>query len=415
MPDSTKFLRDSVHGNVSLNEFEVKVMDSPQIQRLRRIKQLGFISLVYPGANHSRLEHSIGTMFLGSKLANHLELSDYNKKLVRIAALLHDAGHGPFSHVSEAVSEVKHEVLTAKVIEETSLNDIISKEFDPKEIIDIVNGKGPLGPIVSGELDVDRMDYLIRDSHYTGVAYGVIDADRIIANLKLKQYLILDIKGVQAAEEALVARYQMYPSVYQHHTTRIVNAMFRRCLKRVFNEGLVDSKDMYKYDDSDMLCMCRNVDETESKDKKFIKDIITRLDNRNLLKSVCSTRLNEFENPQEVFKIDKKALDKCEEDIGEDMDIDKDYVILNIPEYPRFDEMKTQMALGDELFHLNEISSIVKALQSARFNYPDICLYVSKEDRHKFKNFKLDNYLDLPEKLEKKFDTVHVEQSKLLE
>lgn len=415
MTDSTKFLRDSVHGNLSLSEFEVELMDSPQIQRLRRIKQLGFISLVYPGANHSRLEHSIGTMFLGSKLADHLELSDYEKRLVRTAALLHDAGHGPFSHVSEAVLDVKHEELTAKVINDTSLNDIITKEFDPKEIIDIINGKGYLGPIVSGELDVDRMDYLIRDSHYTGVAYGVIDVDRIIANLKLKQYLILDVKGVQAAEEALVARYQMYPSVYQHHTTRIVNAMFRRCLKRVIDEDIVNSEDMYKYDDSDIVCMCRNVDETESKNHTFIKDIITRLDNRNLLKGICSTRLNEFETPQEIFEIEKKTLEKCEEDISEDMGIDRDYVILNIPEYPRFDEMKTQVAFGDKLFHLNEISSIVKALQSARFNYPDICLYIPKEDKSKFTHFKLDNYIDLPERSENKFDTVHVEQSKLFE
>ena len=415
MADSTKFLRDSVHGNLSLSGFEVKVMDSPQIQRLRRIKQLGFISLIYPGANHSRLEHSIGTMFLGSKLANHLQLSEYDKKLVRIAALLHDAGHGPFSHVSEAVLDINHEELTAKVIEETSLNDIITKEFDSKEIIDIINGKGPLGPIVSGELDVDRMDYLIRDSHYTGVAYGVIDVDRIIANLKLKQFLILDIKGIQAAEEALVARYQMYPSVYQHHTTRIVNAMFRRCLKRVFEEEIVSSEDMYKYDDSDIVCMCRNVDEENSKNHAFIKDMIRRLDNRNLLKSVCSVSLNEFENPQEIFRIKKDILTKCEEEISEDMGIDKDYVFLNLPEYPRFDEMKTQVAVGDRLFHLNEISSIVKALQTARFNYPDICLYIPKEDRYKFKDFKLDKYLDLPEKSENKFDTVHVQQSKLFD
>lgn len=415
MANSTKFIRDSVHGNLSLNEFEVTVMDSPQIQRLRRIKQLGFISLIYPGANHSRLEHSIGTMFLGSKLADHLELSDYEKNLVRIAALLHDAGHGPFSHVSEAVLDVKHEELTAKVIEDTSLNDIITKEFDTKEIIDIINGKGHLGPIVSGELDVDRMDYLIRDSHYTGVAYGVIDVDRIIANLKLNQYLILDIKGVQAAEEALVARYQMYPSVYQHHTTRIVNAMFRRCLRRIIEEDIVSSEDMYKYDDSDIVCMCRNVNEKESKNHAFIKDIITRLDNRNLLKRICSTRLNEFETPQEIFEIEKKTLEKCEEDISEDMQIDRDYVILNIPEYPRFDEMKTQVAFGDRLFHLNEISSIVNALQSARFNYPDICLYIPKEDKHKFNHFRLDDYIDLPVRAVNKFDTVHVQQSKLFD
>ncbi|KZX17824.1 HD domain protein [Methanobrevibacter cuticularis] len=408
MSKSNIIIKDSVHGNISLNEFEVKVMDFPQIQRLRRIKQLGFISLIYPGANHSRFEHSIGTMYLGSKLAEYLELSDYEKRLVRISAMLHDAGHGPFSHVSEAVLDVKHEVLTSKVIKNTTLNDVLEEEFDTNEIVDIITGKGPFGPIVSGELDVDRMDYLLRDSHYTGVAYGIIDVDRIINSLKLNQYLILDIKGVQAAERALVARYQMYPSVYQHHTTRIVNAMFRRCLKRMINNKIVNSEDMYKYDDTDIIAICRN-------GEGFVKDIMDRIDNRNLLKSICSTRLNEFENPQDIFKIPKKDLIKCEEDISEATGIDKDYIILNIPEYPSFDEMKTQVALDNELYHLSEISSIVGALRTARFNYPDICVYVPKEEKEKFKKFKLEDYLDLPEKAENKFDTIHSHQSKLFD
>ncbi|MCL2116300.1 MAG: HD domain-containing protein [Methanobrevibacter sp.] len=407
MLKSNRFIRDSVHGNLSLNDFEMKVLDSPEVQRLRRIKQLGFTSLIYPGANHSRFEHSIGAMFLGSKLANHLELSDYNKELVRISALLHDVGHGPFSHVSEAVLDVNHEKLTAKVLKNTLLNEIISEKFDIEEIIHIIQGKGTFGPIIAGELDVDRMDYLIRDSHYTGVAYGIIDVERIIANMKLNQYLFLDIKGVQAAESALVARYQMYPSVYQHHTTRIINSMFRRCLIRMNKEKIIDFSKMYHYDDSDIINICRN-------QEGYVKDIIERLDNRNLLKNVNSTPLNEFERPQDVFKIKKEELKKSEEQISEDMEIERDYVILNIPEYPNFSEMQTQVSFRGKLFHLSDISSIVGALKVARFNYPDICLYVPKEDRHKFEKFDLEDYLELPEKSENSFDAMYSDQSKLL-
>ena len=223
MSEKKKFIRDSVYGDINLNKFEVSIMDMPQFQRLRRIKQLGLISLIYPGANHTRFEHSIGTMNLGSKLAEELELEKDEIELIRTSALLHDIGHGPFSHVSEGVLSVPHEKLTEYVIKNTSMKDLLEEKFDVNEIVDIINGRGHLGPIVSGELDVDRMDYLLRDSHNTGVAYGVIDYERIISNLKLENGLILDIKGVQAAEGALVSRYFMYPSVYQHHTTRVVN------------------------------------------------------------------------------------------------------------------------------------------------------------------------------------------------
>ena len=180
MSEKNKFIRDSVYGDISLNNFEVKIMDMPQFQRLRRIKQLGLISLIYPGANHTRFEHCIGTMNLASKLANELNLSKDEIELVRVSGLLHDIGHGPFSHVSEGVLSVPHEELTKYVVENTSMKEILEEKFDVKQIVDIVNGKGYLGPIISGELDVDRMDYLLRDSHNTGVAYGIIDYERII-------------------------------------------------------------------------------------------------------------------------------------------------------------------------------------------------------------------------------------------
>ncbi len=402
-----KFLRDSVYGDIKLGEFEVKVMDMPQFQRLRRIKQLGLINLIYPGANHTRFEHCIGTMHLASKLARELNLDKDEIELVKISGLIHDIGHGPFSHVSEGVLSFPHEDLTKYVIEKTSMHDLLSERFDTKEIGKIVNGKGHLGPIISGELDVDRMDYLLRDSHNTGVAYGVIDYERIISNLKLQDGLVLDIKGVQAAEGALVSRYFMYPSVYQHHTTRIVNSMFRRALKREIDGKKLDEKDIYKYDDSDIISMFRQSDD------EIVRDIINRLDVRNIPKRVKTIRLDNFKYPEKLYKIDQKALRKAESEIAEDYGIDRNYVFINIAEYPRFDEMKTQVSVDNKLYPLSKISNIIGALSKARFNIPDVSIYVPLEYKDKFDKIKINHYLDLPEIDREKFHGIHYDQIKL--
>lgn len=407
MGEKKKFIRDSVYGDIRLNNFEVKIMDMPQFQRLRRIKQLGLISLIYPGATHTRFEHCIGTMNLGSKLAEELGLSSDEIELIRASALLHDVGHGPFSHVSEGVLSVPHEELTKYVVTKTSMRDLLEEKFDVNDIVDIVNGKGYLGPIVSGELDVDRMDYLLRDSHNTGVAYGIIDYERIISNLQLEDGLILDIKGVQAAEGALVSRYFMYPSVYQHHTTRIVNSMFRRALKKIIDDDIIKERDIYKYDDTDIISTFRNCE------NEYANDIISRLDNRHIPKRVKSIRLDNFKYPEKMYKIEAEALRKAEEEIAEDYGLHKDYIFINIAEYPRFDEMKTQVNVDGKLYPLTEISNIIGALSKARFNIPDISVYVPEEDKAKFNKFKLENYLDLPEIDREKFHGIHYDQIKL--
>ena len=408
MSEKKKFIRDSVYGDINLNKFEVSIMDMPQFQRLRRIKQLGLISLIYPGANHTRFEHSIGTMNLGSKLAEELELEKDEIELIRTSALLHDIGHGPFSHVSEGVLSVPHEKLTEYVIKNTSMKDLLEEKFDVNEIVDIINGRGHLGPIVSGELDVDRMDYLLRDSHNTGVAYGVIDYERIISNLKLENGLILDIKGVQAAEGALVSRYFMYPSVYQHHTTRVVNSMFRRALKRTIDEKIIDENDIYKYDDNDMISIFRHCD------NPFVNDIMNRLDTRRIMKRVKTIRLDNFKFPEKMYKINQDTLRKAEAEIAEDYGLDKDYVYINIAEYPRFDEMKTQVNVDGRLYPLTKISNIIGALSKARFNIPDISVYVDNDEKSKFEKFKLENYLELPEIDKDKCHGIHYDQIKLI-
>ena len=407
MSSKKKFIRDSVYGDINLSEFEVKVMDMPQFQRLRRIKQLGLISLIYPGATHTRFEHCLGTMNLGSKLAEELELDQDDVELIRISALLHDIGHGPFSHVSEGVLSFPHEELTRYVVTQTSMRDLLEEKFDVNKIADIINGKGHLGPIVSGELDVDRMDYLLRDSHNTGVSYGIIDYERLISNLKLEDGLILDIKGVQAAEGALVSRYFMYPSVYQHHTTRIVNSMFRRALQKTFDEKIIDEHEIYRYDDSDITSMFRN------SENDYVRDIMFRLDNRIIPKRVKTIRLDNFKYPEKMYKIKAEELRKAEAEIAEDYDLDKDYVFINIAEYPRFDEMKTQVNVDGKLYPLTEISNIIGALSKARFNIPDISVYVPEDEKYKFDKLKLENYLELPEIDREKFHGIHYDQIKL--
>jgi uncharacterized protein len=384
-----KFIRDSLHGNLQLNEFEVKLIDTPQIQRLRRTKQLGFTYLVYPGANHTRFEHSIGAMYLTSKLTNNLDLPNDQKEMLRVCALLHDAGHGPFSHVSESVLEKSHEELTSKLIMESHLSDILEEKFDPKEIIKLISGEGRLGQIISGDLDVDRMDYLLRDSYYTGVAYGVIDVERLIYNMKLEDNLILKSKGVQAAESMLLARYFMYPSVYQHHTTRIINSMFRRCINHLFTEELVNPENIYKYDDLDIIIKARY-------QKGFIGDMMHRLDNRKLFKSVYSLKLDELENPNAVFKIKPEKIKSFELEISEELNIPEKYVIIDVPDYPSFDEMKTQVSSNGDLINLSEISTIVSTLRDARFNHADLCVYLPEEHSN-IKDFQFQDYIEIPE------------------
>lgn len=384
-----KSIRDSVHGDLHLEEFEVRLTDTPEIQRLRRIKQLGFTYLVYPGANHSRFEHSIGTMYLASRLARNLQLDEDTSNLVRICAILHDAGHGPFSHVSERVLDSSHEELTSKLIRESQLGDILSEQFSVKEVLKVISGEGPLGQIISGELDVDRMDYLLRDSHYTGVAYGVIDVERLIYNMKLDDgTLLLQSKGVQAAESMLLARYFMYPSVYQHHTTRIVNSMFRRCLGKLLEKKVIKEHEIYRYDDTDIISLARS-------EEGYIQDIMGRLDTRQLYKRVYSLKFDDINNPKRIFQMSASTIQKVEEEIADDLGIDKDFILVDVPEYPIFHEMSTPVSLNGDRVMLGDVSNLVMALKDVRFNHADLCIYLPEEYADSASKLNFIDYLNL--------------------
>ena len=386
------FIRDSIHGDLHLSEFELRVLDTIEMQRLRRIKQLGFTNLVYPGANHTRFEHSIGVLSLANKMGNTLNLDEEVTELLRICGLLHDIGHSPFSHVSERALKHKHEEVTKEIINDSSITDIVEEKFDTKLITSIIDGKTKYGKIISGDLDVDRMDYLARDSYYTGVAYGVIDTERLIYSLRYHENnLVLTPKGVQAAESTLLARYFMYPTVYQHHTTRIVNSMFRVSLTRLLKDEHINEKDLRYLDDGDLINITRN---TPGLPEQTMKN----LDTRKLYKKTDTINLAKYENPSLIVNMKKKYLKEAEEEIAGKLDINPEEVIIDMPEELSFTKMNILVETYDGLKPLDQVSNIIASLKKAQYNYADLALFMSIKNKEKAisKNIRIEDYLTLP-------------------
>jgi uncharacterized protein len=256
-------IRDPVHGYIKMTAVEKALIDSPFVQRLRRIHQLAGSYLVYPGAVHTRFEHVVGAMHMAGTIAESLsertDVSDDTIQLVRIAALLHDVGHGPFSHMFEEVlsakKDITHEDISQRIIAETSVGDILERHgFSAKKMSHLAVGKQPGGPmflneIIAGGLSADLMDYLLRDSYFTGVEYGKVDASRIINSLDVTEgRLALDNAAQYAFEALLLARYEMFKAVYFHRTVRAAELMLVHSMKLADSSlHLTDLSDLDDY------------------------------------------------------------------------------------------------------------------------------------------------------------------------
>ncbi|OGS50595.1 MAG: hypothetical protein A3K65_07250 [Euryarchaeota archaeon RBG_16_68_12] len=269
-----KTINDTVHGTLRLDPLVLELMETLELQRLNSIRQLGLTYLVFPGANHSRIEHCLGVSHVAGRMADALGLPREERDLVVAAGLLHDVGHGPFSHTLEHVlsSElaVDHMHLTQRIItgEDDNVATDERKAFAdvpripevlerhgvrPARVAALIRGLGPepaqgklhdfsrpkrserrvLYQIIHSAVDADQVDYLIRDAHYTGVALGVIDVNRLIQTLVLRDgEMAVDRKGLPALEGILVARGLMYSSVYFHKTVRIAEQMLSRAVER---------------------------------------------------------------------------------------------------------------------------------------------------------------------------------------
>ncbi len=232
-------IKDEIHGTLEFDELEARIIDSAQFQRLRRVKQMSVTNLVYPGANHTRFEHSIGTAHLASLMAGRLGLDADTARKVKLCGLLHDIGHTAFSHEGEVVLKKylgDHEKIGRDMVLRGVIADLLSETYKPAEIAGVE--KSGYGSIVTSDLGADRMDYLKRDALNTGVAYGIIDVDRIIHTVAMeKGELCIGKGGLEAAENLLLARFMMFSAVYLHRTVRIATAMLYRAIQGSIDDG----------------------------------------------------------------------------------------------------------------------------------------------------------------------------------
>ncbi len=366
-----KIIRDSVYGNIPVADLFLDVLHRPELQRLHGIRQLGLTYLVYPGANHTRLEHSLGTCHVARRMATALDLHEAEQRQVAIAALLHDIGHGPYSHTLERLlheaTGKDHMELTRELIDgQRELEDadveplpaLLERHgIDPTAINAILSGeRGYLSDLVHGPIDADQIDYLRRDAHYTGVAYGVIDFDRIMQTLALHDdHVVVHKKGVSALESMLVARSLMYSSVYLHKTVRIAELMLLRAVEHAMplNFSLLTDGELLQH---------------LKQQGGFQHDIVRRIKYRCLFKSAyrCDLAGMDTEQRRHLAELDAAA---AEREITRRAGLDSGSVIVDVPNRdvllsePRLRQMDVPILDGGSAAPLSDYTPLVDALQ----------------------------------------------------
>ncbi len=363
-------IRDVIHGLIERSSLEVKIINTPVFQRLRRIRQLALAYLVYPGAHHTRFEHCLGTMHIAGRISEKLKedghLLDKDVDNIRLAALLHDIGHGPFSHVSEHLlgkysdsenvdmaqeRDKIHEIVTRDIIQKDPDLKKIIPEQQRQEIITLLNKYGIKdfkGDIVSGPLDADKLDYLLRDNYHTGVKYGLYDLDKIIESLRVirfgdeESFLGIDEEGIYALEQLIMAKYHMTTQVYFHRIRGITDSMIIRGTELAVEEGLDEIKRLYTYNESDEFLQRYYLYHDENlislirkEGGPLSKEIFERLHNRRLFKLLHSRRISEIEGAKLKDKYNKlnnnDALrTELEKKIAEKLKTKAELVIIKI-------------------------------------------------------------------------------------
>ncbi|OPX78405.1 MAG: deoxyguanosinetriphosphate triphosphohydrolase-like protein [Methanosaeta sp. PtaB.Bin039] len=374
MSDSAFEIRDPIHGYIKMDELAKSLLDTPQVQRLRWIRQLGLASLVYPGACHSRFEHSLGTYHLAVGLADRLELAEDERLLVGAAALLHDIGHGPFSHASEvALSSYlrqAHETVFS-LLQEGEIRDRLHEHgFFPGQVQELIHGQGRLGPIISGEIDADRMDYLIRDAHYTGVGYGVFDHLRLMERMSVYSgRLMVDRGGLAAAESLLVSRTLMHPTVYFHHVCRISEGMLCAALRWLIEEGISEPRSLRRMDDYQLLSL---LDRSGGR----AGELAGRLKSRRLYKRAV------YAGP-EALEPDMRKVSpgRLAEEIASAAGVDSALVIVDSPARQEVSEGRLPVLVNGGLRPLREVSPLAAALEKAQVASWRFGIYVPAEIR----------------------------------
>jgi len=313
---------DPIHDFVRTYGVEIKIIDNPIFQRLRRIRQLSGAHLTYPGAQHTRFEHSLGVMHIASQAGQALKekgiINSDDIENLRIAALLHDIGHGPFSHLFEEVVQRKkkssHEQLGRDLILKTEIGDLISKSgFNKKSITKLAFGDSKLqfmNEIISGTLSADIMDYLLRDGYFTGAEHAKIDHKRITQSLDVYQKkLALEKSALYSFESMMHSRYQMFKAVYFHKTVRSAEVMLLESIRLAYDELGLSSMSL---DDfillSDEYILSKLVSlPTNTSELRRAKKIAQDYQNRELFKCVYERILT---TKDQISKMNTSQLKK---------------------------------------------------------------------------------------------------------
>jgi len=339
-------IKDPIHGYVYITEEEKEIIDSYPMQRLRRLRQLAGSEYVYPGANHTRFEHCVGVMHLAGKVLENPNISSLISEdeadVCRISALLHDAGHGPFSHVFEQLLikelDKTHEDITSWIIEKSEVGDQLSKmTYTPKEVACLAVGKlhkpgrAFLDQIISSAVDVDKQDFIVRDTYHTGAEYGFIDVFRLIHALDvLGENLAVELGALSALEVFMIARIESFKSIYFHRTGRAAQIMLATAMEKANDElGLTAFKtpeDYLALDDYTVWAALKKCAAS--------KGIIGDLERRRMLK--CAYERTFYEKDTMISNIfgRESYRRQMQSEIAKEAGVGIESVIIDVPTVP---------------------------------------------------------------------------------
>jgi HD superfamily phosphohydrolase len=342
-----EILRDPVWNNIRVDELTLKLVDTEVFQRLRYVRQLGWTYLVYPGATHSRFEHALGTHHLSrrtlallSEAEDSTSIGETDQAIVRSAALLHDVGHYPFSHALEEIGALHHEDVARPLITEGSVASLLSSHLGkdaPLRIFDLIRGRSenPLQGLISGSLDLDKIEYLKRDAFMCGVPYGEIDVDRLTNSLVLvddpetgRRALGVQEKALSALESLLFAKYQMYRNVYWHHAVRSATAMYKRLVEDAVKAEVVDVQSLARHTDEGLMHTLESDGPTP---------LLVALKERKLYKRAAEWPAAELDDDMvEWIATDRKRVAETEDSLAREFGLVPGELLLDYP-------VKTQM------------------------------------------------------------------------
>ncbi|MBB4639085.1 HD domain-containing protein [Longimicrobium terrae] len=359
-PREFEVVRDPLWNTIRLDATALRIIDTPEFQRLRQIRQLGLAYLVYPGATHTRFDHALGVYHLARMalgvLGERGELRGVDPvdcRLVPYAALLHDIGHYPFSHALEELGEelvsADHEELAGRFLAADGIRAALQELSPdaPARIAELIRGRSssPLQGLISGSLDLDKLEYLRRDARFCGVPYGEVDVDRLLNAITLlpdprtgRVEIGIHEKGLSALESLLFSKYQMFRNVYWHHAVRSATALYKRLVHDALLGGVVTAEELVGQSDERLMTILelRAEGRTDAASRRVAERWIPAVRRRRLPKRAMEVPADDLRGlPGDGWIADPALRDRLEARLAAELGLEEGCVLIDYPEKPR--------------------------------------------------------------------------------